>query len=167
MRFNSISLIIGLLVQKNLISDAFIIHPKTSTAMSGNSRRLTLSIHESPTTDGDTTSKSATTFINNGPFSFMEPFLDIIGFKEGRKMYFAAPLPVDPSNAPSNEEALSLRREATENLMNIGIDERERRREGGNVSFAVAAAYAAYATIVLDDGGVGGHFARLAVVLVS
>lgn len=167
MRFNGSALIFGLLVHQTLISDAFVIRPKISTSMSGNTRPLTLSIHASPRLDDETSSKSATPFVNSGPFSWMEPFLDIIGFKEGMQLNYAAPRSVDLSNVPSNEEAASLRREAADNVMNIGMDERERRRQGGNISFAVVAAYAAYAAIVLDDGGFGGHLARFAVVLVS
>ena len=82
-------------------------------------------------------------------------------------MSYAAPLPVDPSTASSEDEAAALRRDAADKLMNIGLEERERRGEAGKIFYVLTSIYAVYASLVLDDGGVGGHIARLAVALVS
>ncbi len=116
-----------------------------------------------------TTAAKTTTeqFKNDGLFSWMQPYLDLFGFVEGNTVYYGPGVAVDPTKVPSKEEQERLRQEAMENMMNIGVDERERRREAGKIATMVAIGYALLSSIVLDDGTLEGHFVRLGVALVS
>lgn len=104
-------------------------------------------------------------FENDGMFFFMQPFLPLLGFKEGRTTFFGPTVEVEESEYPSEEEQLARRKRATEEMTNIGQDERDRRRLGGEIAFKVAIAYAIASSIFLDDGSFNGHLARFAVIL--
>jgi len=99
---------------------------------------------------------------NDGPFAWMVTYLNLIGFKEGNTLVGA--MPTSPTKKLSDEEALAMREKATEELTNIGPEERERRAKLGKILLVVAAGYAAISAIFLDDGSITGHLAKFAVV---
>ena len=105
-------------------------------------------------------------FVNDGLFSWMQPFLDMFGFVEGNTVYYGPGVAVDESNFPSLQEQFARRNEASENMMNIGMEERERRREGGEIAYKATIAYALFSSLLLDDGSLSGHFVRFAIALV-
>ena len=111
-------------------------------------------------------SSSSSSFKNDGLFSWMQPYLDAFGFVEGNTVYYGPGIAVDPTKFPSTKEQERLRNQAKENMINIGMEERERRREGGNIATKVAIVYAIVSSIFLDDGSLGGHFVRLGLALV-
>jgi len=104
-------------------------------------------------------------FVNDGLFSWMQPFLDMFGFVEGNTVYYGPGVAVDESNFPSLQEQFARRNEASENMMNIGMEERERRREGGEIAYKATIAYALFSSLLLDDGSLSGHFVRFAIAL--
>lgn len=96
--------------------------------------------------------------------------MDLIGFQEGRTLKGAVPMMTNESegsssNNLSEEEVKERRRTAAENLQNISDEERTRRDQIGNIMAVVSVAYASWASLIADDGGVGGHFLRLALAL--
>ncbi len=105
-------------------------------------------------------------FVNDGLFAWMQPYLDLFGFVEGNTVYYGPGVAADPSKAPSTEDQERLRADAIESMTNIGADERERRREGGEIASRAAIAYALVSSIFLDDGSLEGHFVRLGLALV-
>ena len=106
-------------------------------------------------------------FVNDGFFSWMQPFLNNFGYVEGKSVYLGGPGSiVEKSNFPSTEEQEILRNEARENMMNIGMEERERRRDAGQVAYKVVIGYAIFSSLFLDDGSIGGHLARFTIALV-
>jgi hypothetical protein len=100
------------------------------------------------------------TFENNGPFSWMEGFMG--AFEEGKTMTLVAPL---KDGVVSEEQATKQRQEFTDNLQNIGMDERERRRKAGEIAAAVTAAYAIWASLIGDQGDLGGHLLRFLTII--
>jgi hypothetical protein len=142
---------IALLLASNaLLSEAFTIPtPATSHAVS---RSFRLNAVEKE-------------FKNDGLFFFMEPALSLLGFKEGRTTYFGPTIDVDEKDFPSEEEQQARREKAEEEMFNIGQDERDRRRRGGEIAYKVAAAYAIASSLFLDDGSFEGHLARFGIVL--
>jgi len=102
-------------------------------------------------------------FVNDGAFSFMQPFLGV--FEEGKTTNYAVPLPVDEADIPSEEEQIMRRTEAAANMTNIGMEERERRGDAASIFQKITIGYAFYSSLFLDDGGIGGHLARFAIVL--
>jgi len=104
-------------------------------------------------------------FENDGPFSLMQPFLPLFGFSEGRTTYFGPGIEVKESDYPSEEEQQARREKAKEEMMNIGQEERDRRRLGGEIAYKAAISYAIVSSLILDDGSFSGHLARFAVVL--
>jgi hypothetical protein len=104
--------------------------------------------------------------VNNGQLAGLSPYLDKLGLKEGKSVYLGGlAIDVDESKRNSEEEATALRQKSTEDLTNIGMDERERRDKAGNVIWAVSAAYVVWASIFADDGGLSGHFLRFLSVI--
>lgn len=104
-------------------------------------------------------------FVNDGLFAWMKPYLDLFGFVEGNTVYYGPGVAVDSSTFPSIQEQERLRKEAEENMMNIGVDERERRRQAGEIAYKLVVVYAILSSVFLDDGSIGGHFARFAIAL--
>lgn len=104
-------------------------------------------------------------FVNDGAFSFMEPFLSVLGFKEGRTTNYGPTIPVNESEFPSEEEQQQRREKAKSEMTNIGTDERERRTNVGDISYKVAAGYAVFSSLFLDDGTIHGSLSRFAIIL--
>merc|ERR1712154_86868 len=104
-------------------------------------------------------------FTNDGLFAWMQPYLDLFGFVEGNTVYYGPGVAVDESQFPSKEEQQKLQEEAEQNMMNIGIEERERRRQAGDIAYKVVFAYAILSSIFLDDGTISGNLARLAIAM--
>mmetsp|Transcript_12604 Transcript_12604/g.19533 ORF Transcript_12604/g.19533 Transcript_12604/m.19533 type:complete len:239 (-) Transcript_12604:39-755(-) len=108
-----------------------------------------------------------TNMVNDGPFSWMVPYLNIIGFQEGKTLVNAIPtIPTQAGNI-SEEEAVELRRKAAEDFTNIGEEERQRRGDSATIAYYVTALYAAYSALVLDDGygDLDGHLYKFLAVL--
>mmetsp|Transcript_4755 Transcript_4755/g.10213 ORF Transcript_4755/g.10213 Transcript_4755/m.10213 type:complete len:168 (-) Transcript_4755:447-950(-) len=108
----------------------------------------------------------SSSYQNDGPFAFMQDFLEVGGLtKEGKSIYFGAfTIDADPDATPP-EEAARLRQAAAESLTNIGDEERARRDRAGDVMTVVSAAYVLWATLIADDGGFGGHVLRMAAAM--
>lgn len=114
---------------------------------------------------GSVSVKPKNKFRNDGLFSWMQPYLDLFGFTEGNTVYYGPGIKVDESKFPSQDEQERLREKAKEDMMNIGTEERERRRVGGDIATKVVIAYSLVSSIFLDDGSLGGHLARFAIVM--
>jgi hypothetical protein len=108
--------------------------------------------------------KSTMNFKNEGPFSFMQPSLSLIGFQEGKTTYYGPAVDVDPNDYPSEEEQQRRRDLAQSQMYNIGDEERQRRKEAGELFQKISIAYAIFASLT-DDGGIGGIATRFAVAI--
>lgn len=99
-------------------------------------------------------------FVNDGPFSFMEPYLDTIGFKQGRQIVGA--IPQEANVFMTDEEAERRRLQAEMEMVNISMEERQRRKDIGKVAAYVSALYIGWATLIGDQGDLFGHLLRFA-----
>lgn len=102
-------------------------------------------------------------FENNGPLAWMIPYLSALGLEPGTgKQVVFGPIAMDlPESQKTNEEqAATRRKQAAENLVNIGPEERERRAQAGSIMLAVSAVYVAWTALIGDDGGIAGHLLR-------
>jgi hypothetical protein len=117
--------------------------------------------------DDTITEKDQQTFVNNGPGQWLSPFLDVFGMKEGKSLMYAIPMDVDKeaANKVSPEESARLQKDATKNLYNIGIAERERRNQASKVTAVISVVYVVWASLIADDGGIGGHVLRFLSIL--
>jgi len=104
-------------------------------------------------------------FENDGAFFFMQPFLSVFGFQEGRSSIYGPTVEVKESDYPNEEEQQARRAKAEEDMTNIPIEERDRRRFAGEAAYKVAIGYAFFSALFLDDGSFDGTLARFAVVL--
>lgn len=93
----------------------------------------------------------------------MERSFGSLGYEEGRSVVVAKAITVDESDFPSEEQSAEMRRIAEEEMVNIGVYERERRRVVGKIGLTAAAVFAVWASLV-DQNDAFGHFTRLAVV---
>lgn len=105
-------------------------------------------------------------FVNDGLFAWMQPYLDLFGYVEGNTVVYGAGSALDKSNFPSAVEQELLRKEAKDNMMNIGTEERKRRREAGQLAYKLVIGYSIFSSIFLDDGTISGNLARFAIALV-
>jgi len=83
-------------------------------------------------------------FKNDGPFQFMKLVIDeqfVPG--EGKQVYNGVLTKDLDKPVPSQQEQLALREEAKKNLVNIGKDERERRRKIGQIGYGITLVAAA------------------------
>mmetsp|Transcript_17330 Transcript_17330/g.32828 ORF Transcript_17330/g.32828 Transcript_17330/m.32828 type:complete len:189 (-) Transcript_17330:441-1007(-) len=104
-------------------------------------------------------------FVNDGPFSFMQPALSVLGFNEGTTTYYGPTIPVNESDYPTLEEQQKRREQAKEEMTNIGPDERDRRRSAGEVATKLSIGYAIFASLILDHGDFNGHLSRFFIVV--
>lgn len=147
---------------------------KTSTGVEGAVAVETLLATETepqrgalqPTIAHQTEEATSSEFVNDGPLSWMTTYLDAMGIQEGRAIYYG-PIPgeVDETKRPSESESVALRQQATQELMNINKDERQRRNQAGQVMTVLSIAYIAWAALVADDGGFTGHILRFLSVI--
>ena len=113
-----------------------------------------------------TSSLTSVSYQNDGPFAFMQDFLEIGGLtKEGKSIYFGAFTKDANPNATPAEEAAKVRQLASENLTNIDDAERARRDQAGDVMTVLSAMYVLWASLFADDGGFGGHVLRMIAVM--
>jgi hypothetical protein len=115
--------------------------------------------------DSDASKKSTTPFENTGAFAWMKPYLQAMGFTQGKTLYGALPLPagfLDKPSSPSSSTAASSSNQQYEinDLQNIGIDERARRDQVGDVMLAASVLYGTWASLWADHGGSMGHVLR-------
>jgi hypothetical protein len=105
-------------------------------------------------------------FVNDGPMAWMEPYLQGMGIQEGRAIaYGPITIKVDEASRPPPQVAELLRNEAARNLVNINAQERQRRDAVGTLAWYATVSYATWASLVADDGGLGGHVLRLLTVI--
>jgi hypothetical protein len=127
--------------------------------------RNSVRCQSTPQTDSEPTIEKGA-FVNDGPLAGMTTYLDKLGLKEGKSVYFGAlTIDVDDSKRNSEEEATALRQKSAQDLTNIGMDERDRRDKAGNIMWAVWAAYVGWASLIADDGGLSGHILRFLSVI--
>lgn len=105
-------------------------------------------------------SKQKEDFVNDGPFSFISNFMG--AWEDGKTMNLVVP---GEGKKLSEEEAAKQTKEFTDNLQNIGMDERERRRKAGDVMKIVTAIYVIWASLIGDNGDLAGHFIRFMAVV--
>lgn len=134
-----------------------------STGVNGDTATATTST----STTSSTSYNSDEKFENKGLFSWMQTYLDIFGFVEGKTTFYGPGVDVDESQFPSKEEQTKLKNEAMTNMMNINTDERNRRGYASNIAYKIVFGYALFSSIFLDDGSFSGHLARFAIALVS
>lgn len=107
-------------------------------------------------------------FENNGMFSWMIPFMGMMGMDDGKVLKYGL-LTSEPSGegleSSSPEEVASALQEAMEKMTNIGKEERRRRDQVGNILIPLTAGYAVVAALLLDDGTTVGRLARFAIVV--
>jgi hypothetical protein len=129
-------------------------------------RRNSVRYQSTPQTDSEPASTQQGEFVNDGPLAGMTTYLDKLGLKEGKSVYFGAlTIDVDESKRNSEEDAAALREKSAEDLTNIGMDERDRRDKAGDFMWAVSAAYVGWASLIADDGGFSGHILRFLSVI--
>ena len=104
------------------------------------------------------TPKGLNAFVNDGPFSWLMDYLFL--HQPGKSMAFGIPIGTDKSRETSIEQIAQSKSELARNLMNIGMEERERRRQAGNIFVAVTAVYALWAALIADHGDFQGHVLR-------
>lgn len=102
--------------------------------------------------------------VNNGLWSWMFPYMNIIGYKKGNTVVGGVPTK-DKSTSFSEAEKELLRTKAKEELVNISDDERIRRGELASTFFLVSVIYGMLASIILDDGSFAGHLIRFAILV--
>jgi len=100
---------------------------------------------------------------NDGIYSWMYPYMNLLGFKSGNTLVGAVAQEATAEFSAVEMEA--LRQKAAEEMANISDDERARRGEMSNVCYAASAVYAAVSGILLDDGLFTGHLIRFAIFL--
>lgn len=109
-------------------------------------------------------------FKNDGPFAWMLPYMDVMGFRKGKKLYGAVPMDNNHNNRLlgqqelSSLEAAERRRRAVAELQNIGDEERARRAGVGKVLAGLSVVYAAWSGAMVADGD-GGHVVRAALAV--
>jgi len=105
--------------------------------------------------------------INDGPYSWMYPYLKLIGFQSGRSMVGGVPTLETLTDTYTEEERELLRQKAAEEMVNISNEERHRRRELSNRLYQVTAIYAGLSAVFLDNGSSFwiGHLYRLLIFL--
>lgn len=112
--------------------------------------------------DDMTTTTKATTnqeaFKNEGPFSFMTNFLFL--HEDGKSMAYAIPMDADPNQKASPEEVAQQKKDYSANLMNIGLEERDRRRNAGDLFTILTGVYIVWASLIADQGEFQGHVLR-------
>jgi hypothetical protein len=113
------------------------------------------------------TDKALPEFVNTGPGQWLSPYLDLFGMKEGKTLMYAIPMDVDEdtANKLSADESTRLQAVAAKNFYNIGLAERERRAQASKVSAVITAVYVVWASLIADDGGIGGHLLRFLSIL--
>jgi hypothetical protein len=111
--------------------------------------------------------QETTGFQNDGPFGWMGMYMDMFGMSEGKviKYGFLSSDPDTDSPPPTSKEQAAARQKAIDNMTNIGTEERQRRDEVGDIVTRLTVAYAVVSSLFLDDGSLGGHLARFAIVL--
>jgi hypothetical protein len=155
----------GAFVRQHLAPPSFVPHPRSTRSfaetpiISGMSAELESDIVE----EDRITSKSQGAFVNDGPFSWMTNYLFL--HETGKSMAFGIPVDADESRETSPDQIARQKQELATNLMNIGMEERERRRQAGNVFVVVTAVYALWAALVGDHGDFQGHVLRFMSVL--
>lgn len=113
----------------------------------------------------DTEVENDTKFENDGSFSWMIPFLGIIGYTEGKSSVYAIPMANTNAFTLNEEEIVKRQKEAAENMNNISPEERERRAQAAEICRYGTIAYAIMVSMVLDQGDALGHLVRFGIVL--
>ena len=108
--------------------------------------------------------KDTQVFTNDGLFAWMQPYLKIMGFVEGKTLVGAVPMSTN-NNKRDAAQSAALRRQAADALQNIGDEERARRDTLGNVLVGLSLVYATWASLLADDGGLTGHVLRALLAL--
>lgn len=103
---------------------------------------------------------SSTSFVNDGPFSWLSLYLDKFGIREGKILRYAIPSELDESNRVPEATAAKLREDAAKKLQNIDTEERERRAQASKVMATATFLYAVWSALFADDGGLQGHLVR-------
>mmetsp|Transcript_8223 Transcript_8223/g.10444 ORF Transcript_8223/g.10444 Transcript_8223/m.10444 type:complete len:154 (-) Transcript_8223:477-938(-) len=111
-RYSAICLALGISALCSRSSTGFSVPTKSSSCITTRSnssvvRQLKTKLHQSPVienkekiiTSDDIKAKEP--FINDGLFGWMQPYLDLFGFVEGKTVYYGPGVPVDELKFPS------------------------------------------------------------------
>ena len=102
-------------------------------------------------------------FVNDGLFSWMETFLFPYG--EGKSLSYGVPVSAHDKPKATPDQVAAQKQEYTKNMMNIGTEERERRRNAADFFAVATAAYLCWAALIADQGDMAGHIVRFISVL--
>lgn len=101
-------------------------------------------------------------FRNDGKYWFMKTLMGV--YEEGTVLVNGVPTKKTDSSAKLSEDEVKKRREkASEELVNIDFEERQRRIDSGNIALTLAAIYTIYMTLFVDQGDAFGHLLRFSV----
>lgn len=105
-------------------------------------------------------------FVNKGPMAWMQQFLDIAGVVPGQTIAYGpfTTGAVKESDRKPPKEAARLREEATKNLQNIDMEERNRRKGASEIMTVLTVVYALWATFLGDQGDLTGHVLRFGTI---
>jgi hypothetical protein len=138
--------------------------PTSGTSISAEQLEAEDFVEKSDSMTSKKKSQQKVAFVNDGPFSFMTNYLS--SHETGKSMAFGIPFDADENRKASSPDQIALQKqELSRNLMNIGMDERERRRQAANIFTIVTAVYAMWAALVGDHGDFQGHVLRFMSVL--
>jgi hypothetical protein len=129
--------------------------------------RIMAEMPSTVTESGSTRESQVEDFKNDGLFSWMIPYLGMMGMEDGKVLSYGV-LTSDPDTnqqSLSPEDVTAARQEAMQQMTNIGVEERRRRDQVGDVMIPLTAAYALLSALVFDDGSITGHLARFAIVV--
>ena len=97
-------------------------------------------------------------FENQGLFWWMTNFLFL--HEDGKSMAYGMPVDANNSQKASPGQVAQQKQEFADNLMNIGMEERERRRNAGKVFTILTGVYVVWASLIADQGDLQGHILR-------
>ena len=105
-------------------------------------------------------------FVNKGPMAWMQQFLDLAGVVPGQTIAYGpfTTGSVKESDRKPAPEAERLRAEATQNLQNIDMEERNRRRGASEIMTVLTVIYAIWAALLGDQGDFAGHVLRFGTI---
>jgi hypothetical protein len=135
----------ALLVLGSTITNAFApIQPwmVSSHSVSPNVR-IMAEMPSTVTESGSTRESQVEDFKNDGLFSWMIPYLGMMGMEDGKVLSYGV-LTSDPDTNQqtlSPEEAMAARQEAMQQMTNIGVEERRRRDQVGDIDCSICASF--------------------------
>ena len=109
--------------------------------------------------ESKTTIQTKGAFVNDGLFSWMTNFMTM--YEDGKSVPLGIPMTSSSESRKASPETIALqKKEYSDNLTNIGWEERERRRQAADIFAVVTAVYVLWASLIVDQGDLQGHLLR-------